>query len=358
MNIKEGENVWVHTWEHSVDLASEIAFACRQRGAHPIITLETENYWLRSLTETPKKLLETLPSSQAAMLSKMNAFIFMLGPKNPVEWSKISEDKQALADVWYSSSNKYMRRWRTIAKEHSVRMLGIEYCLATQERAQALRLNWLEWKKVMLAGCLVNQREVAANCEKLACRIREGSEVNIQTKWGTSLDLKLIGREVSKGDSIVSKEDASKGAVKFLPSGFVEAAADEETLDGKAVFDEPIIVKGGERIKELTLEFKKGKVTGYSAQSGIEAFENYLKSGQGDMDKFAFFGVGLNPGLRHGFTQDDKVLGGVTIGIGDNEDKGGKNRTVGNRHWWASITKATVHVDGELLLKDGSVMTL
>ncbi len=210
----------------------------------------------------------------------------------------------------------------------------------------------------MLAGCLVNQREVAANCEKLACRIREGSEVNIQTKWGTSLDLKLIGREVSKGDSIVSKEDASKGAVKFLPSGFVEAAADEETLDGKAVFDEPIIVKGGERIKELTLEFKKGKVTGYSAQSGIEAFENYLKSGQGDMDKFAFFGVGLNPGLRHGFTQDDKVLGGVTIGIGDNEDKGGKNRTVGNRHWWASITKATVHVDGELLLKDGSVMTL
>jgi len=57
--------------------------------------------------------------------------------------------------------------------------------------------------------------------------------------------------------------------------------------------------------------------------------------------------------LRHGFTQDDKALGGITIGIGGNEDKGGKNRTSGNRHWWGSMTKATVSVDSKTIVSDG-----
>ncbi|MGQ9597602.1 MAG: hypothetical protein ACUVUS_09640 [Thermoproteota archaeon] len=63
--------------------------------------------------------------------------------------------------------------------------------------------------------------------------------------------------------------------------------------------------------------------------------------------------MGLNHGLKPGFTQDDKVLGRVTIGIGGNEDKMGKNRTEENRHWWASMTQATVQIDKEAVLKNG-----
>ncbi|MFB3888342.1 MAG: aminopeptidase [Candidatus Bathyarchaeia archaeon] len=356
LNVKAGENVWVQTWDHTVDLASEIALACRQRGAHPTVTLTSEDFWLRSLTETPKEQLETLPSSQSAMLGQTDAFVFMLGPKTPVDWSKIPREKQELADVWYLGSNRYMDQWRKKAKERSVRTLGIEYCLVTQERAQALGLNWQDWKAAMLAGCLVNQREIAANCERFARRFREGHEVSVRTSFGTRLDFNLAGRDAVEGDSIVSRQDAAQGVVKFLPSGFVEVAPDEGSLEGTAVFDAPILIKGRERIEGLVLEFKHGKVTEHSAERGIEAFKDYLKSSQGDLDKFAFFGVGLNPGLRHGFTQDDKVLGGVTIGVGGNEDKGGKNRTLNNRHWWASMTKATVQVDGALLFRDGCVI--
>jgi leucyl aminopeptidase (aminopeptidase T) len=140
-----------------------------------------------------------------------------------------------------------------------------------------------------------------------------------------------------------------------LPSGFVEVAADEDSADGTVVYDVPIPARGGVKTERLSIEFKGGKVVRYSAQKGIEPFEDYMKSGQGDVDKFAFFGLGLNPSLEHGFTQDDKVLGGVTIGIGGNEDKGGKNRTAGNRHWWASMTKATVKIDGKIVLRKGKL---
>jgi len=283
-------------------------------------------------------------------------FIFMLGPRNPVEWSKIPSDKQELANIWYLESSKYLDTWRKIAKKRSVRMLGIEYCLATKERAKVLSLNYKEWGKVMLAGCMVDQQEIAEKAAKLVNIIKKGRDIDVQTPFGTKLKFKLAGREPIAGDSIVSKEDAVKGVVKFLPSGFVEVAADEDSADGTVVYDATIPLRGGKKIKGLTLQFRNGKVMKYTMQTGSEAFENYIKSGQGDIDTFGFFGLGLNPGLKHGFTQDDKVLGGVTVGIGGNEDKGGKNRTPGNSHWWASMTKATVKIDGKLVLDNREML--
>ena len=356
LSIKEGENVWVHSWDHTVDLASEIAFACREKGAQPFITLNAESYWMRSLCEIPKNILETLSNVQAVALEQTDAFVFMLGPRNPVNWSQIPSEKQELANTWFLESNKYMDAWRKIAQQRGVRTLGIEYCLFTRERAKALGLDCERWGDIMLAGCLADQREIAERASGLANIIREGSDVNVETPFGTRLEFRLSGREPIPGDSIVSKEDAAKGVVKFLPSGFVEAAADEESADGTVVYDVPIPARGGMKTEGLSLEFKRGRVVRYSAEKGIEPFEDYMKPGQGDVDRFAFFGLGLNPGLEHGFTQDDKVLGGVTMGIGGNEDKGGKNRTSGNRHWWASMTKATVKIDGRTVLKDGKMV--
>jgi len=353
LNVKDGENVWIHSWDHTIDLASEVAFACRQRGAQPFITLVTENYWERSLLEIPKKLLEALPSHEAAALEQTNVFIFMLGPRSPIDWDKIPSEKRELANVWYFDSNKYLEKWRNIAQERSIRTLGIEYCLATRERAGTLGLKYEQWKEVMLAGCLADQKEIAQKAVQLTNIIRKGHEAHVQTPFGTNLKFKLACRKPIVSDSVVSKEDAADGIVKFLPSGCVEVAADENSAEGTVVYDASIPVRGAKKTKGLTLEFKRGQVVKYSAQAGLDTFESYLKSTQGDVKKFGFFGMGLNPGLKHGFTQDDKVLGGVTIGIGGNEDKGGENRTTENRHWWASMTQATVQIDKELVLKNG-----
>lgn len=353
LNIGEGENVWISSWDHTISEASEIAMLCRQKGARALITLTTENYWTRSLQEVPRELLETLSPFETAALKQTDAFIFLLGPKTPVDWKKIPSEKQELANIWFLESNRYMDAWRKLAQKRSVRMLGVEYCLVTKKRAQALGLNHKKWGKVMLAGCLVNQQEIADRGSKMAKVLRRGQDVDITTPSGTKLKFRLVGREPTVGDSVVRKEDGTKGIVKFLPSGFVEVAADENSAEGIAVYDAPILVPRGNRVKNLTLNFKHGKIVKYDAQSGIEAFETYIKSGGTDSNKFAFVGFGLNGGLRHGFTQDDKALGGITIGIGGNEDKGGKNRTDGNRHWWGSMTKATVSIDNKTIVSDG-----
>jgi leucyl aminopeptidase (aminopeptidase T) len=105
----------------------------------------------------------------------------------------------------------------------------------------------------------------------------------------------------------------------------------------------------------LTLSVKDGNIVKFEAKERKEVFERYLKEGSGDVNRFAFFGLGLNPGLRYGFTQDDKVLGGVTAGFGDNENKGGKNRADGHE-WWASMTKATVTVGDTKVMQNGMLL--
>jgi leucyl aminopeptidase (aminopeptidase T) len=353
LNVKDGENVWIESWDHTVDLASEAAFACRQRRAHPLITLIVEDFWMRSLVEAPKGFLEILPSHQAAALERTDVFVFMLGPRSPIDWSRVPAEKQELANVWYLGSNPFLDRWRKVARQHSVRVLGVEYCLVTDERAKVLGLEYERWREVMMAGCMTDQQEIARKARLLADLIRKGDEVSVQTPSGTSLNFKLAGRKPSIGDSIVNTEDAVEGIVKFLPSGFVEAAADEDSAEGTVAYDVPVLVGGARRIEGLTLNFSRGRVVKYSAKTGVEAFDNYMKRTQGDADKFGFFGVGLNPGLKYGFTQDDKVLGGITVGIGGNEDKGGKNRTKGGRGWWAVTTQATLKIDEQLILMNG-----
>ncbi len=85
------------------------------------------------------------------------------------------------------------------------------------------------------------------------------------------------------------------------------------------------------------------------------AFGRWLKKGRGDIDRFGFFGFGLNPKLRHGFTQDDKVLGGVTIGFGDNSEKGGKNKS-DPRGFWASMSGAKVTIDDKVIMHGGTLL--
>ena len=143
----------------------------------------------------------------------------------------------------------------------------------------------------------------------------------------------------------------------FVPAGGVEVSADEESGEGTIVFDAPILslVRGG-RIEKLNLKVVDGRIVRHSAKSNSDAFGRWSSQGGGDIDRFGFFGFGLNPRLRHGFTQDDKVLGGVTVGFGDNSDKAGKNRA-GGQGFWASMTHATVTIDNEVLMRAGRLLS-
>jgi leucyl aminopeptidase (aminopeptidase T) len=357
LDVKSGETVWIHGWDHTIDLVSRLAWECRKRDCEVLLTVQPEDFWFRSIVKAPLERVDRLSALQASVLRQIDAYIFTLGPRKPIPWVRIPRERRAAVSIWLDErydKSTLAREWAAVAKARKVRMLAIEATRATPERADVLGLNFEKWKRVMLAGCVADYHEVARQAGTLTGLMSGREEVHITTLHGTDLTFRLDRRPVDVSDGLVSKEKAEKGTVTFLPAGAVEVSANEETAEGKVVYDVPVRLESG-TVEGLTLQIRGGRIVKFTAKGRREIFERYLKEGTGDFNRFASFGFGLNPRLMHGFTQDDKVLGGVTVGLGDNEDKGGKNKAGGNG-WWASMTKATVAIGDTKVMQDGALL--
>jgi len=358
LNLKRGEKVWIHGWDHTIELISQLAWKCKNLGCDVMLTVQPEDFWMRCVMEVPLESISGVPVHQAAALRETDAYIFTLGPRSPIPWERIPKERLKAVSVYLDrryDRTRFAEEWAEIAIKRKVRMLAIEATFATPERAKVLGLNYEELKDVMFAGCTADYREVERRGSVLASLLSGKERVHLTTPGGTDIRFTLDRRPVEIGDGLATEEKAEKGIVTFLPAGGVEVSADESSADGTIVYDVPVRVEGGP-IVGLTLRVKDGRIVEFTARKGRVIFERYLKEGRGDADRFAFFGFGLNPHLRHGYTQDDKVLGGVTVGFGDNEGKCGKNRADG-QGWWASMTKPTVSIGDTLIMQDGLLLT-
>ena len=355
LGVKSGDRVWINTWDLDTHLASELAWECVKRRCPTITTIQFEDSWTRSMVEGPVELLENLPAPQAAALGETDVYIFTLGPKT-IPWDRIPAERRKLVTMWFLEHNKFVEQWKAIARVRRVKMLGIEATLAAPGRAKALGLNYEEWRNVMFEGCMADYKAMG-NDARILSRLMSGTgKVHITTTpQGTDLTFNLDTRPVDWFDGIMREEMRDSARPAFLPAGGIEASAEETSAEGRVVFDSPILslVREG-RIEKLTLTLSQGRITKFSATTQEQAFGRWLREGTGDADKFAFFGFGLNPKLRHGFGQDDKVRGGVTIGFGNNTDKAGRNRA--DRGFWASVTKATAKINDTLVMKDGQLL--
>src|SRR5438445_647960 len=77
--VKRGEKVWIHGWDHTTDLMSQLAMECRRVGAEVLLTVEPEELWLHSLLSSPLESLEKLSRYQSSLLEQTDVYIFTLG---------------------------------------------------------------------------------------------------------------------------------------------------------------------------------------------------------------------------------------------------------------------------------------
>src|SRR2546428_8394121 len=205
----------------------------------------------------------------------------------------------------------------------------------------------------MFEGCTADPEEMTSRGRGLEPLLSGEGQVDVTTSFGTDLRFRLDKRTADYSYGLATEERAERGEVLFLPTGGIEVSAAEDSAEGRIVYDTSIR-SGKGQVEGLTFQVSQGRVKQFSARSGKEIFERYLREGTGDENRFAYFGFGLNPKIRHGFTQDDKVLGSTIVGFGHSGAKGGKNVASGT--WWASMTKATVTIGGQKIMEDGKLV--
>ncbi|MCI4318023.1 MAG: hypothetical protein L3J96_05735, partial [Thermoplasmata archaeon] len=83
LDVRRGENVIIETWSHSLPYSTACVVEARRRGAYPMLLVEDESAYWRSLDVAPAvDRWSRVGHHEWAALSKANAYVFFPGPED------------------------------------------------------------------------------------------------------------------------------------------------------------------------------------------------------------------------------------------------------------------------------------
>jgi leucyl aminopeptidase (aminopeptidase T) len=347
LNIHEDDMVLIETWQHTLTLASEIAFECYKAGAKPLVTLLTDELWWNTLGAIPESYIRRTSRHMLNAMESTTAWIGLGGPQDPTKFREVASSRlESFAEADRPVLDK--------AFERKIRTAELILGQVTPERARVYGFNYEQWIRMTQESIKVDYAKMSELGRKISSRLEKGSKVRITSKTGTDVKFEITKRPAHVQDGIVDDEDIRRGLVSTqLPSGKVEVPPIEDSARGTVVFDSPRALKG-RLIKGLTLTFDKGRIAGFQAKEYGDTFREVLEVSKGDKDVIAQFDIGLNPRVELiGYTTDELASGSATIGVGSNKGIGGRN----DSSWTFSgtISKPTVEIDARKIVVDGRI---
>ena len=182
--------------------------------------------------------------------------------------------------------------------------------------------------------------------------------ITITTSRGTNIKFKIGDRPVTKQDgNASSKRELQMNLIDReieLPSGAIRVAPIEETVEGRIAF--PDSFWNGEKVEDLLLTFRRGRITKIKSTLGDKAVKKELDAAGVAGHSFREFALGFNPLLA--IPKENPWIpyygygaGVVRLSLGDNSELGGNVK--GGYVRWNFFTDATVKVGEDIWVKDG-----
>src|SRR5262249_41092126 len=151
----------------------------------------------------------------------------------------------------------------------------------------------------------------------LLALMRGAKQVTVTSANGTNVTFALGADKAFVSEGAVTLERMKRGAPAFtwLPAGEVLSPLVLGSAEGKIVVDK--LLWQGTLVQGLTLTLSKGKVTGMTAASGLDALKAEYDAASGGKDALSFIDIGLNPDVKLP-TNTGRVVwmaaGGITLG--------------------------------------------
>ncbi|HJS29003.1 MAG TPA: aminopeptidase [Anaerolineales bacterium] len=144
-----------------------------------------------------------------------------------------------------------------------------------------------------------------------------------------------------------------------MPDGEVFTAPVDDSAEGQIYFEFPGVYFG-ERVPEIRLEFREGKIAGSSSAGNQELLDQLIKM-DGGSNRIGEFGVGLNFGIDRfcsDILYDEKIGGTIHIALGRAyKENNGVNQSA--LHW--DIIKdlrreGEIYLDGKRIFENGKFL--
>ena len=350
LGVKSGESVTIETWNHTLPYAAACVVEARRHGAYPLLLLEEEGSFWRSLDAGAKygRVRVSGPHELAA-LARTHAYIYFPGPADRPRYRSVPPPVRSAID-------RDNTKWVALARRSKVRGARCALGDASEQQAAFWGVSATTWRGQLLKGMLeTDLAQVARDGRRAREMLKRGKTLRLTAANGTDVTMKLRGRTPVIDDGVVGPDDFASGhLITVTPPGCAIVAIDEGSAEGIVIGNRPSYLPSG-RAEGGQWELHGGHLTNAWFTEGHPTFETALNAAPRGRDVVGLLAIGLNPALAPGTPQvEDQEAGAVTIAVGGNRDYGGTNRCPFLA--WIVVGEATVAVDGRPLLDRGKLL--
>ena len=350
VGVRKGEDVLIESWNHTLPYATACVAEARRRGARPLLLLEDEAAYWRSLEIAPSAATwSRVGHAEWAAVEAADAYVLFPGPADRPRFNQLPP---ARARELSADDDEWFRRTRR-AKVRVVRSL-LGY--ASDAQAGHWGISAATWRSQLVRGTVdADPTAVHRDATSAAEKLRRGKLLRLTASNGTDVTMKLRNRAPAVEDGVVGPEDLRSGFnITVSPPGAVVVAIDEKSAEGVVIANRPSFLREG-RVEGGQWEVHQGKLTNFWYTDGQSAFEAGYQAAPKGHDILSLFSIGLNGALAPGVPQvEDQEAGAVALAVGGNRFYGGTNGC--SYVSWIIIGEATVAVDGKPLCDRGKIL--
>jgi aminopeptidase len=212
-----------------------------------------------------------------------------------------------------------------------------------QALAQEAEMSLTEYEHFVFSSCLQDWEKIGKKMDKILTKFKKGHRVH------------LIGENVNLKMEVHGSLAASDKGEENMPGGEIFMAPVRESLEGWIKFDYPAI-RDGKEVTDVSLVFKKGKVTEAKASKNQDFLIEMLKT-DANSSYVGELGIGCNPKINR-FTKnllfDEKINGTIhlALGMAYKENGGGNDSAI---HWdiVKDMKKGKIILDGKVIQENG-----
>lgn len=347
--VKPGDVVVVSGGKHTIPLMEAIAIEARKAGGLVTMFLNSDRVIHSRNVDVPEQYLEQEPHYLVEWFKHVDVYIGLPSAEDP---------QTAIAGVPQARIAKISKAERVVTNmlnEAKLRYLSIGY--PTRQFAELNQLDFATYEKIFREALNADYRMISEKGKTLKQILQGAKVVRVVSPDGTDFTFSIGDRPVIVDDGIVTAEDAQSKVLyvrsAFLPGGRAFVAPIETSANGKVMA--PKARCRNEPLTGVSFEFKNGKLQNFKADRNAECFNATMAAYSGSKDMFGAFSIGLNHNWKvmeaPGDYRPAPAAGMVQIGIGNNQLTGGNNADPGSFSF--PITRATVTVDGKVVVKDG-----
>src|SRR2546426_2146218 len=263
LRVKPEETVVINTWQHTLPLASQLAYQVRKAGGLPLVTLDMDEYWWKSLTELPVENLRRPLRHSIALLEETDASINLAGPEDPMTYRRVEAPQMAaIFDSFQKSYDKI--------REKKIRNAELLVGYVTEPRAKTYGFDYGDWKKNVEDASNADYEKIAQLGKKLASTLQHARQVEV-TSDGTSLKMEIGAHPVFVKAAKVDQDAGNKAfSSPSLLTAHITLPRRGGTTDG--TYNTHITVPAlGQLIKGVNWQFQKGQVVKTGADANLDA---------------------------------------------------------------------------------------